>query len=101
MASSVNPSLTLLSLYSPNMPRIIVGLLAAVGVTMSALIAYTHGSLAWVIIASASAATGVAAYAAAPDQKKFFLLLRISILGSCAAVATEAIVSADSIKKIS
>jgi hypothetical protein len=52
------------------MPRSMVGLLAAVGATMSSLVAFAHGNLAWVIIADAAAATGLAAYLAAPSIKK-------------------------------
>ena len=48
------------------MPRNMVGLLAAVGAAMSALVAFAHGDLAWVTIADAAVATGLAAYAAAP-----------------------------------
>jgi hypothetical protein len=46
-----------------------VGLLAAVGTTMSSLVAFTHGNLVWLAIVDASAATGVAAYLALPDKK--------------------------------
>ena len=53
------------------MPRSMVGLLAAVGATMSALVAFAHGTLAWVSIADAAAATGLSAYLALlPPQKK-------------------------------
>ena len=55
------------------MPRIMVGLLAAVGTAMSALVAFAHGDLIWVTIAEAAAATGLAAYPALlPPQKKTF-----------------------------
>lgn len=48
-----------------------VGLLAAVGAAMSALVSFAHGDLVWVTIADAAAATGLAAYlAAAPPIKK-------------------------------
>ena len=52
------------------MPRILVGLLAAVGSAMSALVAFTHGHLVGLTIADAAAATGLAAYLALPDNKK-------------------------------
>ena len=53
------------------MPRNMVGLLAAVGTAMSALVAFAHGTLVWVAIADAAAATGLAAYLALlPLQKK-------------------------------
>ncbi len=51
------------------MPRNMVGLLAAVGSAMSSLIAFAHGDLAWVAIADAAAATGLAAYIAASSKK--------------------------------
>ena len=53
------------------MPRSMVGLLAAVGAAMSAFVAFAHGSLIWVTIVIAAAATGLAAFAASPLQKKF------------------------------
>jgi hypothetical protein len=52
------------------MPRSMVGLLAAVGAAMFALGGLVHGDLYWLAIADAAAATGLAAYAAAPCQKK-------------------------------
>jgi hypothetical protein len=51
------------------MPRSMVGLLAAVGTAMSAFVAFAHGSLIWVTIVIAAAATGLAAVAASPLQK--------------------------------
>ncbi len=51
------------------MPRSMVGVLAAVGTAMSALVAFAHGNLVWVIISDAAAATGLAAYLALPPQK--------------------------------
>ena len=48
------------------MPRSMVGLLAAVGVAMSALVAFAHGDLIWLTIADAATATGLAAYLALP-----------------------------------
>lgn len=47
-----------------------VGLLAAVGVAMSALVGLAHGELTWVALADAAAATGLAAYLALPLPKK-------------------------------
>lgn len=54
------------------MPRNMVGLLAAVGVgaVMSALVGLTHGDLVWGVVVCSASATGLAAYAAAPLQKK-------------------------------
>ena len=51
------------------MPRSMVGLLAAIGAALSALVAYTHGARTWATIADAAIATGLAAYAAAPQKK--------------------------------
>ncbi len=54
------------------MPRSVVGLLAAVGAAMSALVGFAHSGLVWAVIAEAAAATGLAAYGALlPVQKKF------------------------------
>jgi hypothetical protein len=52
------------------MPRTMVGLLAAVGTAMSALVGLAHGDLVWLIIADAAAATGLAACLALPANKK-------------------------------
>jgi hypothetical protein len=52
------------------MPRSMVGLLVAVGTAMSALVAFAHGGLVWVVIADAAAATGLAAYLASAPSKK-------------------------------
>jgi hypothetical protein len=53
------------------MPRSMVGLLAAVGAIMSALAVLAHTDVVLVVIAAtAGAATGSAAYLAAPLQKK-------------------------------
>jgi hypothetical protein len=56
------------------MPRsMVVGLLAAVGAVMSALVALVHGDLTSVMIANAAVATGLATgLAAAPSPKKIF-----------------------------
>jgi hypothetical protein len=51
------------------MPRSMVGLLAAVGTAMSALVGMAHGDLVWVTIAEAVAATGLVAYVTAPPKK--------------------------------
>lgn len=42
-------------------PRALVGLLAAVGAAMSALVAFTHGALTWIAILYAVISTGLAA----------------------------------------
>jgi hypothetical protein len=52
------------------MPRSVVGLLAAVGAALSAIIGLSRGSVVWILIVSASAATGLAAYLALPLIKK-------------------------------
>jgi hypothetical protein len=54
------------------MPRSMVGLLAAVGAAMSALVGLSHGDLVWVTVANAATATGLAAYLAIAPQKKLF-----------------------------
>jgi hypothetical protein len=46
------------------MPRSMVGLLAAVGAAMSALVGFAHGDLVLVTVADAAVATGLAAYLA-------------------------------------
>ncbi len=58
------------------MPRSMVGLLAAVGVAMSALAAFAHGDLVWVTIADAAAASGLAAYLALPSKKNLNAVLQ-------------------------
>ena len=52
------------------MPRSMVGLLAAVGTAMSAIVAFAHGDLIWLTIADAALAACLAAYLAAPSTKK-------------------------------
>jgi len=47
-----------------------VGLLAAVGTAMSALVSFACGYLVWVMIAGAAVATGVAASLAIEPIKK-------------------------------
>ncbi len=51
------------------MPRSMVGLLAAVGTAMSALVAFAHGDLILLALVVAAAAAGLVAYAAAPDTE--------------------------------
>ena len=48
------------------MPRVLVGLLVAVGTIMSAFVGLAHGDLVWVVITEAGVATFLAAYATAP-----------------------------------
>ena len=52
------------------MPRSMVGLLAAVGATMFALVPFAHGDLIWMTLADAAAATGLADYLALSPTKK-------------------------------
>jgi hypothetical protein len=47
-----------------------VGLLAAAGAIMAALVSFIHGDLVALVIAVAGAATGLAAYLALPHIKK-------------------------------
>ena len=47
-----------------------VGLLAAVGAAMSALVGLSHGDIIGVMLADAAVATGFAAYLALPPSKK-------------------------------
>ena len=51
------------------MPRWMVGLLAAVGAAMAALVPFEHGPLVGVAIADVAAAVGLAAYGALPQEK--------------------------------
>lgn len=53
-----------------SMRRSVVGLLAAVGTAMSALVAFTHGDHVWELIAAAAAANGLVAYLPLPHPKK-------------------------------
>jgi len=67
-----------------------VGLLAAVGTAMSALVAFAQSDLVWLIILGAATATGLAAYAVAPLQKKSSDGTRISsIPGTSCGVAIQ------------
>jgi hypothetical protein len=59
------------------MARSVVGLLAAVGAALSALVGLAHGELIWVTLANAAAATGLAAYLALPPLKKIRLTCSI------------------------
>jgi hypothetical protein len=52
------------------MPRSVVGLLAAVGAALFAIVGLSHGDLVWIMIGNASAATGLAACLALPATKK-------------------------------
>ena len=52
------------------MSRSAVGLLAAAGAVMFALIGFIHGELVPVMIAAAGTANGLAAYLALPSSKK-------------------------------
>lgn len=52
------------------MSRSTVGLLAAVGATMSVLVGLTHGDLVPFMIAGVGTASGLAAYLALPVAKK-------------------------------
>jgi hypothetical protein len=52
------------------MPRIMVGLLAAVGTAMSALVGLTRGGLVWWVVGVAAAASGLSVFAVAPVTKK-------------------------------
>lgn len=56
------------------MPRSMVGLLAAIGAVMLALVPYAHGVLAFMVIAVGAVATGLAARLAAVPIKKIFRL---------------------------
>jgi hypothetical protein len=51
------------------MSRSMVGLLAAVGAIMSALVGLAHGDLVLTLIAGAGTASGLAAYLALPSKK--------------------------------
>jgi hypothetical protein len=54
------------------MSRSMVGLLAAVGAAMSALVGLTHDGLEATLIGAAAVATGLAACLALPPSKKIF-----------------------------
>jgi hypothetical protein len=52
------------------MPRSVVGLLAALGVLLSSLLAYVHGDFTPLVVLGSASATGLAAYLALPPSKK-------------------------------
>jgi hypothetical protein len=52
------------------MPRSAIGLLAALGAVLSALVGLTHGDLTPIVILCSGTATGVAAWLALPPPKK-------------------------------
>jgi hypothetical protein len=52
------------------MPRSMVGLLAALGALMSALVSLVHGDLVPLMVLGAGAATGLAAYEALVSKKE-------------------------------
>jgi hypothetical protein len=56
------------------MARSMVGLLAAVGAAMSALIGLIHGLLVWLVIVAAGLGTGLAAYLTMSASKKTLLM---------------------------
>ena len=58
------------------MPRTVVGLLAAVGSAIYALVAFVHCGLTGVLIVAAASATGLAAYLTLPSSKKMQLALK-------------------------
>jgi hypothetical protein len=51
------------------MPRSMVGLLAAVGTVMSALVGLSHGDYVSIMIVGAGAATGLGVYLSQPAKK--------------------------------
>ena len=57
------------------MPHVAVGLLAALGVALSSLLALVHGDLTSLIIVGSSSATGLAAYFAFPSPSKKILTM--------------------------
>jgi len=50
------------------MPRSMVGLLAAAGTALSALVGLAHGVLIWLLVLDAAAAAGLAAFSALPKK---------------------------------
>src|SRR5215469_940869 len=56
-------------LHGGLMPRSVVGLLAALGVVLSSLLAFVHGDLTPLVVVGSGTATGLAAYLALPSQK--------------------------------
>lgn len=55
------------------MSRSVVGLLAAVGAALSAIVGLAHGELVWALVATAPVATGLATCLALPSNKKTFV----------------------------
>jgi hypothetical protein len=51
------------------MPRSVVGLLAALGVVLSSLLAFVHGDLTPLVVLGSGTATGLAAVLALPQKK--------------------------------
>jgi hypothetical protein len=51
------------------MHRSMVGLLAAAGAAMSAVVGLVHGDVVWSLVAGASTAVGLAGYLATPQKK--------------------------------
>jgi hypothetical protein len=65
------------------MPRSMVGLLAAAATAMSAFVGLAHDDLVWITLIDAAAATGLAAYAALPAEKKSIMVTqRVSFFRS-------------------
>ena len=64
------------------MPRIVAGLLTAVGTAMAALVAFTHGDLTVLTIAIAAVSTGLAAVGSSAIKKKTTLFVTKTIYGS-------------------
>jgi hypothetical protein len=58
------------------MPRSMVGLLAAVGAIMSALVSVVHGGLVWVLAAAIGLIVGVVAYVTAPRRPALAIALK-------------------------
>jgi hypothetical protein len=52
------------------MPRSVVGLVAALGVVLSSLLAFVHGDLTPLVVIGSGTATGLAAYLALPSSKE-------------------------------
>ena len=72
------------------MPRSMVGLLAAVGATMSALVAFAHGFLITITIVDAAAAAGLATYLALPAKKSLSCSINETVRDSWVEVLTSA-----------
>ena len=62
------------------MPRIMVGLLTAIGIAMSVVASLAHGDLFWAATTDAAAAGGLAAYLALPPTKKRSIIIRLQAL---------------------